>query len=564
MRRLILAVIVLLALPLWLTAAPPSPYSVTIDVQRANAPDLRVYQANQRTIRLHMQDGGSAINAASSTVAVSWSTSARASGIVTASVAAVNSGTGGVFDATWTAASLNTNGTMIYEVLLTDPAGAVVTYKQGRLYILPSPAASGAGAVVFGTNINWATVARYLAISTHGPYRAGANVTFTTNADGSVNIVGSVDGTGATNAVGTGRLTLGYDSAGATVTGAVDVSGLATGTPLYVESDATALGALGVASSALNTAIGYVSGFSATAQLTAVAASNLAQSAYNGLAGKADATNVFVRDAYNNAPLRLGDTNALVYPAIYLDSNTDHAWIKIDNSGELELYSSMDIQFAATLDFGSVDSFGVRYESANEDSLISRRWANSNLDERVTGSGGIVVTTNSTPDGTTYDIDGSSIGGGGTPTSLRVLSVTNLYGATASAHNYITFDVVNGVAAATNAWSYSATGTAVLVGSAAYTFAPGVDATTTWYIWRDGFATNVPDARCANILMRRAVPSGSTAASYQFSETFPVLSTAEVFRITILPAVGMTNAYLQDNSIIRNLYFELSTWIQEP
>ncbi len=495
MRRLILAVIVLLALPLWLTAAPPSPYSVTIDVQRANAPDLRVYQANQRTIRLHMQDGGSAINAASSTVAVSWSTSARASGIVTASVAAVNSGTGGVFDATWTAASLNTNGTMIYEVLLTDPAGAVVTYKQGRLYILPSPAASGAGAVVFGTNINWATVARYLAISTHGPYRAGANVTFTTNADGSVNIVGSVDGTGATNAVGTGRLTLGYDSAGATVTGAVDVSGLATGTPLYVESDATALGALGVASGALSAAISGVSNDTTIARL------GVTNSGAFGVSG----------------PLWLS------------------AFALADDTGALLLTGMTKVQAPA------FDGDGSALTSLNGAAIQSG-----------------TIGTNSM----SADAHAAYLGTGGVLSKL-VMGVTNRLGATASAQNYITFDLINGAAVATNGWSYSATGTAVIVGSATYTFNASTDATTTWYIWRDGFATNSPDMRCANIILKRAVPSGTTAATYQFSETFPVLSTAEVYRITVLPAVAMTNAYDQDNSLSRNLYFELTTWIEE-
>lgn len=135
--------------------------------------------------------------------------------------------------------------------------------------------------------------------------------------------------------------------------------------------------------------------------------------------------------------------------------------------------------------------------------------------------------------------------------------------AAASAQNYITFDLMNGAAVATNAWSYSATGTAVIVGSATYSFNASADATTTWYVWRDGFATNSPDKRCANILFKRAVPAGTTSASYQFSETFPVLSTAEVFRMTVLPAVAMTNSYRQDNAISRNYYFELTTYIME-
>jgi hypothetical protein len=49
-------------------------------------------------------------------------------------------------------------------------------------------------------------------------------------------------GGGVTNATGTGRLTLGVS--GNTVTGSVDVTGLATGTPVYVESDPTVAGAI--------------------------------------------------------------------------------------------------------------------------------------------------------------------------------------------------------------------------------------------------------------------------------------------------------------------------------
>lgn len=274
---------------------------------------------------------------------------------------------------------------------------------------------------------------------------------------------------------------------------------------------------------------------------------------------------------YYDAPLDLGSSNTLVMRirghGVDLQGKTiSNALFAGDGSGITNLPPA-----ATTAGVNQITFNGTNYggDLTFEGSGVTASGSTFTFTDTDTGITGLSASASAAGVVAQVDAQNWTIGtsvvaaAGGGVRSLLVMGVTNRLAATAGAHNYITFDRINGEIVSTNAWSYSATGTAVIVGSATYTFAPGTDATTTWYIWRNGFATNSPDMRCANLLIRRAVPSGTTAASYQFSETFPVLSTSEVFRMTILPAVAMTNSYLQDNSISRNLYFELSTWIQE-
>lgn len=81
--------------------------------------------------------------------------------------------------------------------------------------------------------------------------RMGSGATW----NGSQWLFGVAEGSGATNASGSGRLTLTYAPSNRTVYGSVDVSGLTTGTPLYAESDTLALTAQQVASNSLQTQV---------------------------------------------------------------------------------------------------------------------------------------------------------------------------------------------------------------------------------------------------------------------------------------------------------------------
>ena len=63
-------------------ADPPSPYSVTVDVFNARAPNLNTYQANDRTWRVTFQENGETLNLTGSTNSMSWFTSAHASSVV--------------------------------------------------------------------------------------------------------------------------------------------------------------------------------------------------------------------------------------------------------------------------------------------------------------------------------------------------------------------------------------------------------------------------------------------------------------------------------------------------
>jgi len=159
MKKLI-AALMILAAPLM--AAPPTPYPITVDSQVNKQPALTVFRSNKRTIRVTFQDGGTATDLTGATVQFSWAINANANAITTGTVATVGSTTGGVVDATFSAADLNqTAGRYIWEALVTDSNSAIATFAQGRLTIKPSPAATGTNAVPTLSVFNWDNIDSY-------------------------------------------------------------------------------------------------------------------------------------------------------------------------------------------------------------------------------------------------------------------------------------------------------------------------------------------------------------------------------------------------------------------
>jgi hypothetical protein len=183
----------ILPLLIFATAAladPPGPLPKTIDIQSLTAPEIRVFKANDRTIRFTAKDDDTASDLSTATITVAYYKQLQSSTITPATVAKVGGGTGGIFDATFSAADLNTDdGKYVYGVKIEDAAGSVVTWQQGDFQITASPIASSTNTASFGTSVNWGTVATYSATATDGPNRfAGAGQVTTTNADGSITV----------------------------------------------------------------------------------------------------------------------------------------------------------------------------------------------------------------------------------------------------------------------------------------------------------------------------------------------------------------------------------------
>jgi hypothetical protein len=83
---------------------------------------------------------------------------------------------------------LNTNGTYDFRLQVSD-ATSTMAYAYGDLTIVEDPSATGTLLIDTGTNsLNWAAYTNYSNTGTSGPYRAGTNISFRANTDGSVTI----------------------------------------------------------------------------------------------------------------------------------------------------------------------------------------------------------------------------------------------------------------------------------------------------------------------------------------------------------------------------------------
>ena len=229
-----------------LAFAVPDPLPVYINSQAASAPQIQLYQASPRTIRVNFADGAEVADLTGLTtndLFFSWSVSATSTAYVATDVSIV-SATGGVADFTFTSSDLNyTAGRYLYEC----GAGSTVI-RQGVLIIMGSTYSTGTNSPNWMTNINlagysflnepWLTDANsdgttygrkdggWIAVSGSGG--SSTNVSYDNlNRNGGVGLASNTVYRGDYGAAASNLAALAYALAGAA----------ATGTPLYVESD---------------------------------------------------------------------------------------------------------------------------------------------------------------------------------------------------------------------------------------------------------------------------------------------------------------------------------------
>jgi hypothetical protein len=169
-------------------ADAPAPYPITINSRAQNAPPVLVYRANGITFRASFTDGDTpSVLSSNDTPYMVWATSSLASSVATSTYSVVSLSTG-IVDFAFSPAGVNyAAGRYIYEIGVKDSNDVARTYRQGIFTIQGSPTGTGAGPVTWTSNINW-NVYQYTGTATYGPYRAGTNVIFSANTDGSQNI----------------------------------------------------------------------------------------------------------------------------------------------------------------------------------------------------------------------------------------------------------------------------------------------------------------------------------------------------------------------------------------
>jgi hypothetical protein len=185
MRTILLAIF----LPLAVFAAPP-PQAFDLDASATTRRfTLTTAQGTTPLFRANLRNANAAFTATGWTGTLYLQTT-----FDDTSVVAIPSTTTGAnyLDFQLTANHTATNGVFVANIIATDGT-ATIEWQRGEVTISPSPGTAGAGTITLTTPINWASSA-YTGTAASGPYRAGTNVTFTTNADGSENINADVSG----------------------------------------------------------------------------------------------------------------------------------------------------------------------------------------------------------------------------------------------------------------------------------------------------------------------------------------------------------------------------------
>jgi hypothetical protein len=172
-------------------AAAPT-YQLDLDIQKPMQEfALDVYQANTYTLQVNFKERGTPWTNTAYTATFKWGTNWLDSTSMSTTTGTV-SGATATFSLGPTVTA--TNGEWLAEIVLVN-GSEIRTWNQGWMKVHKSPGAGSPGALDFGTTVNWGTVDTYAGTSTNGPYRAGSNITFSANVDGSVDINGEAAAT---------------------------------------------------------------------------------------------------------------------------------------------------------------------------------------------------------------------------------------------------------------------------------------------------------------------------------------------------------------------------------
>ncbi len=234
MKKLILC----LLFPILTYAAPPA-MQFSLDVQDPTdwPRGFVIRQATTPRIDFRLVEQGSAYTNIVGATAVFHYYKDRDDGTIQVTSSDVTA-EDGILHLDFTAIESNTNGAFKAELIVTLADGSLIQWGRGRIEIEKSVATGVTPASTDSTR-TYANIDTFVGVEAYGPYRAGTNVTFSTNADGSVDINGGAGGGGSGDLtevqVSGGLLTV------ATGTGPIPVVGLTAASVNSAETDPNAV-----------------------------------------------------------------------------------------------------------------------------------------------------------------------------------------------------------------------------------------------------------------------------------------------------------------------------------
>jgi hypothetical protein len=183
MKRYIAALLLLTGV-----ARGAADYEVTADSQFPNELEdiTSLYYGDVGTLQVNFQRNGVDYNVANTYTGTVWYSTNRLQQSAIASITGPGTGTNFITFSFGTGFT-TTNGQFTYGISISDGT-SVKNFGHATIYIDENPFSGSPTALRTGNAISYVSVTNYSGVAGSGPYRAGTNVTFDSNSDGSQNI----------------------------------------------------------------------------------------------------------------------------------------------------------------------------------------------------------------------------------------------------------------------------------------------------------------------------------------------------------------------------------------
>jgi len=166
--------------------------TVNLDIQHPDRMyELKFAVGTQPLVRVYLKANGTAVTTTGYTGRMVFAEFKDSNSVVSiASTSTTSTYIDFQLSATQTLQIASGTENYFLQFLITDGIGNTAEWNRGTLSLRASPGTDGSDTATTGTSLNFAAFNGYSNTGSSGPYRAGTNITFSANGDGSVDING--------------------------------------------------------------------------------------------------------------------------------------------------------------------------------------------------------------------------------------------------------------------------------------------------------------------------------------------------------------------------------------
>lgn len=167
---------------------------ITIDTRATSEFQLYLEQGSYDTLTVAIERDGAAVDLSSHTARIYMYNDVEDTSVYTIDSDST-SGAAGEFTFDIAPTDIPSSSQVFKaEIVVSNSSSQDFHRAFGKAYIRKSILNSGASAISGGVSVDYSDFSSFTNVASHGPYRAGTNITFSTNVDGSVAIASSGGG----------------------------------------------------------------------------------------------------------------------------------------------------------------------------------------------------------------------------------------------------------------------------------------------------------------------------------------------------------------------------------